>query len=158
MRVPKWLMALGCAVPLMALADDTVQMTPGRWQETPTAASVTVNGKRVASGDLTTEAKFSCIAPNEARNPSLYFMEHSPGDNCAVPEGTVGGGRIAMRSQCRLKNTTTPAAVSVAGRYDAQSYHTDIKAVGSFAESSLPFEITFAIDGKYVGPCKGDEE
>lgn len=159
MRVPKWVVAGVLAVPLMALADDTVQMQPGRWQETPTVTSVIRAGVPVPADALRNsqdKARFSCIAPAEARSPTLYFMEHTPGDNCSTPEGSVAGGRIAMRAQCRLKNTNAPAAISVEGSYTPQSYHTVIKALATF--NGVPMEINFNVDGRYVGACTGDEE
>ena len=159
MRVPKWVLAGICAVPLMALADDSVRMKPGRWQETPTITSVLRNGVPVpaeAFRNTQDKLRFSCISPAEATNPTLYFMEHTPADNCSTPEGSVAGGRIAMHAQCKLKTTSAPATISVEGAYSEQGYHTVIKALATF--NGTPMEINFNVDGKFVGPCKGDEE
>jgi len=83
-------------------------------------------------------------------------MEHTPGDNCSTPEGSVAGGRIAMHDRCKLKTTSAPATISVEGAYSEQGYHTVIKALATF--NGTPMEINFNVDGKFVGPCKGDEE
>jgi uncharacterized protein DUF3617 len=158
-RVPKWILAGAMAVPLMALADDSVQMTPGRWQETPTVTKVLRAGVPVPLEVFSSsqeKARFSCLSPAEAKNPTLYFMEHTPGDNCSTPQGSVASGRIAMSAQCKLKDTSAPASISVEGTYAQQSYHTVIKALATF--NNTPMEINFDIDGKFVGPCKGDEE
>jgi Protein of unknown function (DUF3617) len=143
--------------PLTAMAKDGVQMAPGRWQESFKFTAATVAGQPISLEDLKPPHpnRFSCIKPDEAANPRLYFAEVEPGDDCAKPVATVGNGRMSIRTLCKMDKTVT-FNVALDGTYDRESYHMTGTAQGSI--DGKPVVMSTAVDGAYVGSCKGDEK
>lgn len=155
MRVPKWLVAGILAVPLMALADDSVQMTPGRWQETFKVTAATLHGKPISPDAFKGKTTFSCVSPDQAHDPRLYFTYVSAGGSCEPPRGTVAGGHVSLTTHCS-SGGRRPMDIDLQGSYGRQSYRMTGVARGSSAD--WPLTMTIVVDGAFQGPCKGDEQ
>lgn len=143
------------ALPLAAMAQQADQFAPGRWEDRIQFTGLSIGGaaQQVEALNASAKPRYSCVTPEMARAPALYFMGHQPGDNCTTPEGSVANGTISLKSICSLKGA--PLTVSVRGRYDALTYHTDVTAEGLLPRGTL--SMTMTADGKMVGACRGDE-
>lgn len=157
MRRIKSLLAAALIVPVAATASDSVRMDPGRWQENTTITGVTVGG-RVIPLELfgaKIEPSYTCITPELALDPTRYFTEQGPDEDCQPPQGSVSGGRIALTSTCRT-GSDSPTQVAVNGTYGTDAYRVAVRADGSM--DAKPMVIHMVIDGRLAGPCQGDEK
>ena len=142
------------ATSLTALAPDEVLFSPGRWQLTERALSVTENGRERPVSPPKGEGVvvfFRCFS-GQADDSDLVANFTNP--DCDWT-GTAADGTIALTGQC--KNTVTgPVKEVLQGTYDGQklkfSRRLEIEVEGN------SFAVTSSIDGRFVGKCKGDEE
>lgn len=155
MRIRPILAAAIVLVPAMALAADSVQMTPGRWVETFTTTSATIGGTAVPAAQLGPPAsKPVCMTAAEAADARSFFQARSGGSACGDPTGTVGGGAIALAATC-ARDGAAPVAIEVKGTYGKATYNAAIRAQGgSGATGTL---VTMTVTGRYEGACRGDE-
>ena len=114
---------LGLA-PVGAVAADSIQFRPGKWEVRVAAQRVTLDGEDIALDTLgeTDTTDSQCVSPDMAKDPSRYFMEVGPADDCTSPNGKVGDGKIAMIAQCKIDDGVV-GDVAVIGEYDQDSYH-----------------------------------
>ena len=152
-RILKVGIAASIFVPVAAMAGDTVQLTPGRWEVTTTFLSVLLDGQPVPNNIFKNQIAFNCISPAFAVEPARYFLEPDSKKDCK-PAGTVVDGRIAMAGACHMPFGEMMA--SGVGTYQPRSYEIIMKA--DAAMGGKPLVMNFALRGKYVGACKGDED
>jgi hypothetical protein len=139
-------------------AADTMQMNPGRWEVVLKGVSGTVAGEPMADATIAAgnKTKFACVSPAEARGPEAYFKRSgmTGGGECSAPTGSAKGGRVTLAATCSKADMS--AQLALAGTYGANVFHMDADAKMTAAAGPLTMKV--AIDGRYVGPCKGDEE
>jgi len=153
----KLMAAASIVIPVAALAADSVQMKPGRWQERMRLTSMIVEGKTipVAADKRNNATRFSCISAQTAADPRRHFDEVQPGDECQPLEGTtVANGRLFARARCNL-DEKIPFTMTLEGTYGSENYHAVINGQGMVAGKTVT--VSGAADGSYVGTCKGDE-
>lgn len=154
----RFLTAATIIVPVAAMAADSVQMVPGRWQETMRLTSMTVEGKTIPleatkRGNAT---RFSCISPEMAADPRRHFDEVRPGDECQPLEGgAIANGRLLARARCNL-DEKVPFTMTLEGTYARDNYHATINGQGMIGGRAVT--VSGTADGTYVGPCTGDED
>jgi len=149
----KFGVAAGLCVPLAAMAADTVHLTPGRWEVNTTFLSVLLDGQPLPNEIFKNSVGFDCISPAFAAEPPRYFLEPDSAKDCK-PGGTVADGRIAMAGKCAMPLGDMMAAG--VGTYQSQSYEIIMKTDATM--DGKPLVMNFALRGKYVGECRGDEE
>ena len=87
MRTPAKCAFAGTLAVALTAASDTVQLTPGRWQNTLKSTSTTIDGAPAPAKHLQKdqEESYDCITPEQARNPAQYFLfEDDPDDECSA--------------------------------------------------------------------------
>ena len=143
--------------PVAVLAADSVQLTPGRWEEIGKVAAMTFGGRSVPGDMFKGEAETTlyCILLNEAREPALFFRGDTRGDQCALRHKSVAHGRIAMSYACDSPDGT-PETWTLVGTYAKASYHITWR-INTSAEGQ-PVTITKTMEGRFVGRCTGDEK
>ncbi len=140
-------------LPAAAVAADSVTMSAGRWEETTTVVSATLDGKPVPPGLLSNadETKFRCISPEEATEPSRFFLQSKPGHSC-VPIGTALDGHVEASAVC---GGEPPKTVSLSGAYGRQNY--DMNARATFGMGGKSLSVALRLRGRFVGACTGNE-
>lgn len=155
----KSLSAAVIAIPVAAIAADSVQLTPGRWQETDRTIAMTVDGEAVPSNILQdamqVETMFYCIPPSEAQEPALFFRGNVRDDKCALRAKAVANGRIAMSYGCDSEDGGAETW-TIDGTYDKQAYAMTWKINSS--TGGQPFTLTKTMEGRFLGRCTGDEK
>jgi len=149
----KFGMAASLCLSVAAMAADTVQLTPGRWEVTTTFVTVLLDGQPMPNDLFKSAPGFDCISPAFAADPARYFLEPDSAKDCK-PGGTVADGHIAMAGKCAM-----PFGEMMArgvGTYQSKSYEVIMKADAIM--DGKPLVMNFALRGKFVGACKGDEE
>lgn len=139
-----------------ASAVDQVQLSPGRWQLADRALSVTENGREtlVPSTEVHDYQRyFRCVGPDGAVDSILPYGLKG-GRDCSAT-GTVANGRIALTGRCE-DSPAGPISFSLDGTYSRQDIHI-IQRI-HMGDSQHRVIVTYAADGRSVGPCKGDEE
>jgi len=151
----KFLTAAAIVVPVTAMAADSVQMTPGRWEERMNLISATLAGQNLPVDGFPgqNQTEYSCISPAEAADPAAYFLSHSSGDGCD-PHGTVANGHISISGTC-MRNDR-PMQLVLDGTYGRDTYRVTAQATTSVKSQSMVMNIV--MDARYVGACKGDEK
>lgn len=141
-------------LPAAALAADTVTMSPGRWEETTTVMSATIDGKPAPVDLLSSanETEYSCISPEEAAEPRRYFLQSKEGDKC-VPDGTAANGRIDATATCG--GDGAGKSIVLSGSYGPKTYAMNARVV--LAMGAKPLEVQLQLRGRFVGACTGDE-
>lgn len=152
MRRMHALLAAALMVPVAATASDSVQMKAGRWQESSTITSVTIDGRAMPLELLQNaiEPSFTCITPEQALDPARYFTDQGPDVDCETPRGSVAGGRIALASTCRFGDNG-PSQVAVTGTYSPDAYRVAVRTDGTM--NGRPMAVQMTIDGRFTGPC-----
>jgi hypothetical protein len=155
--INKIILVAALAAPAAAMTGDSVQLVEGRWEERITVTRVTVGGEDLPlesfPGRITT--KFTCISPEQARDPRLYFQIPDNDGDCSVPEGVVLGGRMEMSSTCKMDDGT-PMKMAVQGNYGRGTYRADV--IGDADMQGQPFWLNMTMEGRFVGACTGDED
>ena len=149
----KFGLAASLCVPIAAMAADSVQLTPGRWEVTTAFLSVLLDGRPLPNDIFKNSVGFDCISPAFAAEPARYFLEPDSAKDCK-PGGTVADGHIAMAGKCAMPFGDMMARG--VGTYQSKSYEVIMKADATM--DGKPLVMNFALRGKYVGACKGDEE
>jgi hypothetical protein len=147
-------LAATALLPATAMAADSVQLTPGRWEETIATVSVSLDGRPLPADAFKNQRSADCISPEFALEPSKYFLEPDRQKDCK-PSGSISGGRIAMAGKC----TNMPFGemmVTSTGTYQPKSYEMVMKA-DAIVEGK-PLVINFVMHGEFVGACRGDED
>ena len=145
------------AFPLLAMSADSVTIEQGRWTETISTVSATLNGKPVPKDQLGDEVthRSICITAAEAADPALYFKSQTIGGNCGAPTGTVGNGKMALAGACQAGEN--PAAIiELDGSYAGKSYRADIRAKSNPPAGEVI--VNMRIEGAHEGQCRGDED
>jgi hypothetical protein len=145
------------AVPAAAMAGDSLQFSPGRWEETITVTAIRVGGQEFHDAQVgkSERLKFECISGEEATNPEYYFKHSGEHRKCSGLEGTVAAGRIHLTSNC-VDPDIGPGTLVMDGTYGRERYEASVKATGDIR--GKPFIIDSVVEGRFVGVCRGDEE
>jgi len=154
-NVSRFVIAAIALLPVAALAADSVQMTPGRWEERMNLVSATLDGKSLPIDGFPgqNQTEYSCISAAEALDPSAYFLSHSAGDGCD-PQGTVANGHIAITGTC-VRNDR-PMQMVMDGTYSRETYRVTARATTTV--NSQPMVMNILMEARFVGACKGDEK
>jgi len=138
-------------LPVAAIAADTVQLKPGRW-EVQSATSAASNGRAIPPAFVpNTPPAYRCLSPATAANPTGYFLKAT---NCGAPEGRAEGGNIRLKTRCTSPNGVK-ISMDVSGTYTSDSYDVVTRSIGKLKGVTL--DTTFHDRARYVGPCQGDE-
>lgn len=139
--------------PAAALAADTIQLTPGRWQVTMITQSVSIGGRPMSRENFEDHKNFDCITPDVAAEPARYFLLPDRERECK-PQGTVANGRVAMTGECNMRGMGKMMVTST-GTYEPRSLDVTWNAQGIFG--GQPVIMIFVMRGRYLGACRGDE-
>ena len=147
--------ALVLALPLMAMAADTVTLSPGLWEQTVTTTALTIGGEPRSLDEMPerTRTFTTCISEAEAADPTLFFMSRAGGGSCGAPTGTVADGKLALAATC--DGDTGTAIVELQGNYSAHSFSAKVKAQSTIAGAPAVAEIT--LTGEHKGLCPVEE-
>lgn len=137
-----------------ATAADTVQLTPGRWEETISTLSVLLDGRPISTDSVKNQRDADCISPEFALEPEKYFLEPDRQKDCK-PSGSISGGRIAMTGKCTNMPFGEMMVTSI-GTYQPKAYEIVMKADAIVKGKQLV--MNFVMHGEFVGACRGDED
>jgi Protein of unknown function (DUF3617) len=127
----------------------------GRWTVTTKTTKFSVPGVLASDpSDGQVSTRTECI-DGAGIDPRHYFTASPPGDKCPALTGDVANGRFTVSGQCRRQRMGN-TQMSVAGTYSNTSYNGKVTA--KFAYGKQTATVEQSIQGKYAGPCKGDED
>lgn len=149
------IMLAAIAIPAATLAADSVSMDEGRYVETITLNSASLNGNPISPDlfDGSTESKAVCFTPEIAADPSLYFL-HNSDNECTTPQGDIGDGRFDLSSRCSIDGKP-PELIRVVGTYGGSGYDSIATMGVQLPQGRMEMEMT--VTGRHVGACRGDE-
>lgn len=144
------------AIPTAALAADSVSMQEGRYVETISVISATLDGMTIPSEMMqdNTETKAVCFTPAIAADPGLYFLDDTDSD-CSTPEGAFGDGRFDLTSRCSIDGNASET-IRVVGTYGGSAYDSIATMAVQIPQGRMEMEL--AVTGRHDGACRGDEE
>ena len=147
----KGVLAIILTFPLMAMSADSVTLMPGLWEQTVTTTSLSIDGAARDLGDMPDRVKSytTCISPEEAANPTLFFMSRAGGGSCGKPTGTVADGKLALAATC--DGDTGAAIVELEGTYSAHQFAAAVKVQSTIRGAPAMAEI--GITGTHKGLC-----
>ena len=151
------LLVTAIAIPAASLAADSVQLTPGRWQEIDRTTAMAIAGRQVPANLLPkdVESALYCIPPNEAREPASFFRGNVRGDQCALKQKWVANGQVALSYGCESPDGL-PGTWMIKGTYSNRTYQLTWQINTSYEKQ--PVTITKTMEGRFVGRCTGREK